>query len=170
MPRKGRFCNMQYIRQSVLNLCLLITILSFSAMAWTATEISYSTNQGIIKASDLRGQVVYVDFWASWCTPCRKSFPWMNAMQERYGDQGFKIIAVNLDKDRQLVDQFLKTYRANFTIAYDPEGLLASQFGLKGMPGSYLIGRDGQLKLKHLGFRGKDKNKLEMSIKNELKQ
>lgn len=161
---------MQYIRRSALNLFLLITILSFSVLAWTATEVTYSTNEGIIKSSDLRGQVVYVDFWASWCVPCRKSFPWMNEMHRRYGDQGFKIIAVNLDKDRQLLDRFLKTYMADFTIAYDPEGLLASQFGLKGMPGSYLIGRDGQLKLKHLGFREKDKNKLEMSIKNELKQ
>jgi len=91
-------------------------------------------------------------------------------MQARYAKQGFRLIAVNLDKDRQLVDEFLQTYPTNFTIAYDPEGKLAKQYGLKGMPSSYLIGRDGSIKMTHVGFSEKDKHHLELAIKNELKQ
>ena len=118
--------------------------------------------------SDLKGQVVYVDFWASWCTPCRKSFPWMNNLHERFAKQGLKIIAVNVDKDKALVDQFLKAYPANFTVAYDPEGKLASKLGLKGMPSSYVFDRRGNLKTSHIGFRKKDIEKLESIITKEI--
>src|ERR1700682_697617 len=64
----------------------------------------------------LRGQVVYVDFWASWCGPCRRSFPWMNDMQQRYGDRGFKVVAINVDKKRTDADRFLQANAARFAV------------------------------------------------------
>ena len=69
-----------------------------------------------------RGQVVWVDFWASWCTPCRRSFPWMNDMMARYSDQGFVIVGVNVDRERDLAEEFLAETPAGFPIVYDPEG------------------------------------------------
>ena len=99
-----------------------------------------------------QGKVVYLDFWASWCKPCRHSFPWMNAMQRKYSAQGLVIVAVNLDEQAADAARFLKDTPADFTIVYDPEGKLAEQYAVMGMPSSFLIGRDGKVVKKHQGF------------------
>ena len=99
-----------------------------------------------------RGQVVYLDFWASWCGPCRKSFPWMNDMQQKYRDQGFVIISVNLDADKTLATEFLLENPANFLVIYDPEGDIAQQFNIQGMPSSLLIDKQGNVQKAHTGF------------------
>src|SRR5277367_6815965 len=95
------------------------------------------------KLSSLRGKVVYLDFWASWCIPCRQSFPWMNDMQKKFAGQDVVILAVNLDAKTADVDAFLARYPASFRLAFDTEGASAKQFGVKAMPTSFLIGRDG---------------------------
>ena len=70
--------------------------------------------------SAYKGKVVYLDFWASWCTPCRLSFPWMNEIQQTYGARGLVVIGVNVDHDRALADEFLRANRGTFKIVYDP--------------------------------------------------
>ena len=123
----------------------------------------------MVDLSELKGQVIYLDFWASWCTPCRKSFPWMNEMQNKYKKDGLKIVAVNLDKSRDLIDKFLLRTPAEFTIAFDPGGQLAQSYNLVGMPTSYLIDRLGHIQATHIGFRKKDKAKLEAKIQGLFK-
>ncbi len=135
-----------------------------------APDINVATRDGNFKLSDYQGQVVYLDFWASWCIPCRKSFPWMQKIQQKYRDLGLKVIAVNLDKQRKLADVFLKNFNVDFTIGFDPVGDSARAYQLKGMPSSYLIGRDGKLYASHIGFRAKETAKLEQAIKALLKQ
>src|SRR6202451_759078 len=71
------------------------------------------------------GRVVYLDFWASWCGPCRQSFPWMEIMKSTYEAQGLEIITVNLDKDRDEADKFLKQFHPTFAVRFDPNGELA---------------------------------------------
>jgi cytochrome c biogenesis protein CcmG/thiol:disulfide interchange protein DsbE len=100
-----------------------------------------------------RGKVVLLDFWASWCEPCRHSFPWLNAMQDRYADRGLVVIAVNVDRDRADAERFLRDVPARFQIVYDPAGALASQYDLPGMPVSYVIGPQGEVIARHVGFR-----------------
>ena len=134
----------------------------------TAPAFKVPSAKGMVELDKLRGQVVYLDFWASWCTPCRKSFPWMNEMQHKYEKEGLTIVAVNLDKKRDLIDKFLKNTPADFTIAYDPGGQLAQTYKLVGMPTSYLIDRSGQIHETHVGFRKKDKDKLEAKIQGLL--
>jgi cytochrome c biogenesis protein CcmG, thiol:disulfide interchange protein DsbE len=123
-----------------------------------------------VSLAALRGKVVYVDFWASWCTPCRKSFPWMNSLQKRYADQGLVIVAVNLDKSHELSDRFLSEVPAELTIAYDPEGKVASAYQVKGMPSSYLIDRTGRIHTSHIGFREETAGEMETTIKDLLQQ
>jgi len=153
---------------------LLVTALVFGSTAvaavYEAPAFKLPTSQGDIDLDRLRGKVVYLDFWASWCLPCRKSFPWMNEMMATYKDQGLEIVAVNLDKDKNLADKFLQKMVAHFTIAFDQKGDSATAYKLRGMPSSYLIGRDGNLYASHIGFREKDKTKLEMAIQQLLKQ
>jgi len=133
-----------------------------------APAISFQTANGQVDLQSLKGKTVYIDFWASWCTPCRKSFPWMNAMQQKYKDNDLVILAVNLDKDKSQVTKFLKKYPADFIIAYDAQGNSAELFGVKGMPHSFLLNRQGKIVSSHIGFRSKDTKKLEQSIISTL--
>ena len=101
----------------------------------------------------LRGKVVYVDFWASWCGPCRRTFPWMNEMQRKYGGDGFVIVAVNVDKKRADAERFLADVPAQFTVVYDAAGATPSAYGVKGMPSSYLVDAAGKIVAVEQGFR-----------------
>ena len=111
-----------------------------------------------------KGQVIYLDFWASWCVPCRRSFPWMNAMQEKYGQQNFKVLSINLDAQADLAAKFLAKNPANFDIIYDPKGKIARYFKLKGMPSSYMINAKGKVVSAHVGFTDKKKAQYEQEI------
>jgi thiol-disulfide isomerase/thioredoxin len=116
----------------------------------------------------IEGKVIWVDFWASWCTPCRRSFPWMNTMQRKYGDQGLQIVAVNLDAEREAADGFLAETPAEFTVRFDPQGKLAEQFGVQAMPSSYLLAADGKVIASHFGFKLGDTAEYEEQIKAAL--
>lgn len=102
--------------------------------------------------SAYKGKVVYLDFWASWCNPCRQSFPWMNEIQQRYGADGLVVLAVNVDHDRAAADDFLQSFAPGFKVLFDPHGTIARQYSLKDMPTSVLIGRDGRIHYVHNGF------------------
>jgi thiol-disulfide isomerase/thioredoxin len=112
--------------------------------------------------------IVLVDFWASWCGPCRQSFPWMSAMSKRYGPQGLVVVAINLDKDRRSADQFLRELSPPFAVAFDPDGRTAEAFDVQTMPSSFLVNRDGQLAYAHRGFDSKDADAFEARIKEEV--
>jgi len=123
-----------------------------------------------ITLAQFKGKVVLLDFWASWCGPCRQSFPWMNAMQEKYQAHGLEILAINVDKERQLADEFLKKLPANFTIAFDPDGLVAAKYQLKAMPISFLIDRKGVIRQQHLGFHKNNVGSYEAGIRKLLRE
>jgi thiol-disulfide isomerase/thioredoxin len=125
---------------------------------------------GIPDLSVLKGRVVYVDFWASWCTPCRESFPWMNELQRRLGKDGLEIIAVNMDQVRGDADTFLVQFAPEFHVAFDPKGTLAGKYHVRGMPTSVLLDRDGKTVFIHEGFRTKERGDLEQQIISALHQ
>jgi cytochrome c biogenesis protein CcmG, thiol:disulfide interchange protein DsbE len=114
----------------------------------------------------LQGRVVYVDFWASWCVPCRESFPFMNHLQQELGPQGLTIIAVNVDRDHAAAERFLRAHPASFLIVFDPEGRLPEQFMVRGMPSSFVIDRKGQVQVRHEGFRLVDREALAQQVRS----
>jgi cytochrome c biogenesis protein CcmG, thiol:disulfide interchange protein DsbE len=118
----------------------------------------------------LRGRVVYVDFWASWCAPCRRSFPWMNAMQARYAGEGLAVVGVNVDKRRADAERFLRDTPASFTIVYDLEGATPAAYDVRGMPSSYLIDRHGNIAAVEEGFHDERRAALEVRIRALLAQ
>ena len=124
--------------------------------------------QGNVSLSQLKGKVVYLDFWASWCGPCRQSFPWMNEMQAKYGPKGFVVVGVNLDSKREDADKFLAQTPAKFTLAFDPKGDSPKTYAIKGMPTSVLIGADGKVIQQHSGFRDDERGTLEAAIASAL--
>ena len=135
-----------------------------------APDFRLEGQQKHIELSKYHGQIVYIDFWASWCQPCRKSFTWMNKMQSLYGSEGFKVIAINLDESRAKADKFLQQMPANFDVAFDPQGNTAEAYKIKAMPSSYLIDKNGKVVHANLGFRGNDEDELETKIRNLLHQ
>lgn len=102
------------------------------------------------------GKVVYLDFWASWCVPCAKSFPFLDQMQRDLKGQGFEVIAINLDEERQDALGFLKKHPVGFTLGTDPMGKCPALYKVKGMPTSYLIDRKGRIRERHEGFKSGD--------------
>jgi thiol-disulfide isomerase/thioredoxin len=124
--------------------------------------------QGQVTLSSFKGRVVYLDFWASWCGPCKKSFPWMNEMKRRYGNNGFEIVAINLDKKTDDVDQFLGQLPAEFTVALDPQGRTASLYKIEGMPSSFIIDRHGKVAIVQKGFKESQHQELERQIQKAL--
>jgi len=158
---------MKHIVSSILLAFLFFSHNSFAAFN-QSPDINLPGMNGNVQLESLKGKVVYLDFWASWCLPCKKSFPWMYDIKQSYADQGFEILAVNLDKDKALADAFLKEMKINFKVAFDESGETASDYKLRGMPSSYLIGRDGKVYASHIGFRDDDKAKLEQAIKSLL--
>lgn len=115
--------------------------------------IAASADAGGLDLAQYRGKLLVVDFWASWCQPCRHSFPWLNAMQKKYADRGLVVLGVNVDRERAQADRFLKDVPAGFDIAFDPDGQLAAQLDVQGMPSTYIFSPDGKLIAKHIGFK-----------------
>ena len=136
--------------------------------AQKAPDFSLQGDKTAIKLSSYKGKVVYVDFWASWCKPCRKSFPFLNTIHERYKNKGLKVIGINLDSDKSDAKKFLSKYPANFSIAYDPEGKTPKQYRLSVMPTSYLIDRQGNLINIHKGFKEAQTQDIEQKIQQAL--
>jgi thiol-disulfide isomerase/thioredoxin len=119
---------------------------------------------GEVTLAAYRGKFVYLDFWASWCGPCRHSFPWMSALQQRLGAAGLQVVAVNLDTDRADAQRFLAAHPAGFTVAYDPAGTTPHAYAIKGMPSSVLVDRDGRIVFQHPGFNEAEAPALEQRI------
>ncbi len=131
--------------------------------------MSFTINaSSAIDLSPYKGKVVYLDFWASWCVPCRRSFPWMNQIRKKFNKKDLAIIAVNVDKDPVLVAHFLKKYPASFKIIYDANGEHASYYNLQAMPSSFLFDRNGNLIKRHKGFFVKHKARYQQEIKEAI--
>lgn len=116
----------------------------------------------------LRGEVVYLDFWASWCGPCRLSFPWMQQMQDTYAQQGLKVIAVDVDHDRRDAERFLAAFHPSFDVRFDPTGALAERFKVQGMPTGLVIDRRGVVRFTHIGFRPVDRTEFQSQLRQLL--
>ena len=122
------------------------------------------SDANIVALVDGKARATYIDFWASWCGPCRQSFPWMNRMQDKFGAKGLRIVAVNLDSKRTDAQAFLAQLPARFDLGFDNGGAVARQFGIKTMPSSVLVGADGKVIAVHHGFREEDEAELEQRI------
>lgn len=127
-----------------------------SEPATPAPDVSLAIDTGSpIRLSELRGSVGLIDFWASWCIPCRTSFPAIDALQKEFRDKGFRVVAVNVDEDRRSADQFLVARPHTMTVAFDPQGKAAEAFKLKGMPSTIILDRRGSIRFTHMGYTEK---------------
>jgi peroxiredoxin len=117
-----------------------------------------------VRLEDLRGKVVYLDFWASWCGPCRQSLPWMEQLRRDFGRSGLEVVAVNVDETADDAIRFLKRYAVSYPILGDAKGDIAALYDVREMPSSYLIGRDGTVRQVHRGFSLRDAAQLREAV------
>jgi thiol-disulfide isomerase/thioredoxin len=160
---------------------LIVFTLSFPAHVEAGAESSAESSaesgagsgsaaEDIFDLSKYKGKVVYLDFWASWCVPCRKSFPWLNKMREKYTPEQLVIVAVNLDKEQTLAMAFLEKYPASFDITFDPKGVTAKKYEIPGMPSSILFDHNGKVIDAHSGFFTKKVVQYEAQLETAVSQ
>ncbi len=166
MSLNSRKLNLPKLFSGLLILSLAIPLSSHADQA-KHFELN-GINDTTVTLESLRGNVVYLDFWASWCGPCRVSFPWMDEMQAKYGPQGFTVLAINLDDSQQDAEEFLEDNPVQFLMAFDPDGKTPAAYGVKGMPTSFLIDRSGDIVQQHTGFNVSQKQELEQAIAEQL--
>jgi thiol-disulfide isomerase/thioredoxin len=140
---------------------LLISALLISQLSLAAATVSgpapdftlRSTDDSNLRLSEQRGQVILINFWASWCGPCRQEMPLLEEMQQKYEKLGFTVLGVNVDKDPAKADRILKDIPVSFPVLYDNEGVVSKLFDVNAMPTTVIIDRDGNMRFQHLGFK-----------------
>ncbi|HZI84715.1 MAG TPA: TlpA disulfide reductase family protein [Casimicrobiaceae bacterium] len=123
-----------------------------------------------ISVADYRGKVVYLDFWASWCAPCRESFPFMNGLQRDLAGKGLEIIAISVDKNEEDARRFLAGHPAQFALGLDTAAACPAAYQLPGMPTSFLIDRAGVIRAVHAGFRSGDAAEIRRQVLEALER
>jgi thiol-disulfide isomerase/thioredoxin len=167
------------VRQRPRRLLLLSTLLLALAVPASAKKDSDSgpprapsftlpTSHGPVALDSLRGRPVLVDFWASWCGPCHKSFPWLGTLHQRFASKGLVIVAIDLDKDADAAEAFLADHPAPFVIAFDPAGKTAEAYQVAAMPSTFLVGPSGNILYSHAGFDPRMTGEFETLIEKAL--
>ena len=136
----------------------------------TMPDCSLTAKQdgGSFSLKQYTGQVLYVDFWASWCGPCAKSFPFLNGLHEELSAQGLRVIGINLDEQREDAEGFLSQFPARFPTALGDNQACAMAFDVKAMPSSYLIDKKGKVRHVHLGFKPDEAAQLKSLVQELL--
>ena len=133
---------------------------------WTLPAIQNA--QGDLSMSDFRGKITYVDFWASWCGPCRLSLPALNSLNDEFADNPVQFLAISVDVVEEDAWDFLARYSVDYPVVIDTEGDIARLFAVDGMPSGYLLDAEGRVREIHIGFKRGDELKLAESIKKML--
>ena len=162
---------MTVARSARSTLLLLLLIFSLSLLSSSAAPPALALDTGdkapefeapllgserTLKLKDQRGKVVYLDFWASWCDPCKTAIPAIEKLRGEFPKEQFQVLAVNVDKDTKKATKFLQKTPIGYPSVSDPRGKLPRLFGLETMPTSYLIDRNGVVRYVHKGFREED--------------
>jgi thiol-disulfide isomerase/thioredoxin len=158
------------LKHPLVFMILLVSFMFISPFSLAqAPDFKLSTLDGkTVTLSEFAGKVVYVDFWATWCPPCRRSFPWMEKMYQKYNDHGLEIIAISLDGKNEVIERFIAIEKPSFIIARDRRSKIADKFKVRAMPTSFIIDRDGDIYYVHRGFNREAKAKLEEKLRDLL--
>ncbi len=136
-----------------------------------APSISVKDREGRVHAlSEFKGRVVLVDFWASWCAPCKASFPALDSLHEEFHDAGLDVVAINVDEDAKSARAFLSGKSPSMNVFFDPQGRSPEAFKVEGMPSSFLIDREGNVRFRHMGFSDQTRAEFRREIKILLEE
>ncbi len=115
-------------------------------------------NGGVVSLSQFKGQVVMINFWASWCGPCRQEMPLLDNIYKHYSKLGFSLIGVNVEPDRKSAEEWLKQTPVSFPVLFDTQSIVSKLYGVPGMPTTVFIDRNGNVRMLHQGYKPGDEN------------
>jgi peroxiredoxin len=163
-----------------LNIQILASILfglfiAISATADTlkgkAPDFTLKSNTGKnFKLSEFRGQVVLLNFWASWCGPCRQEMPLLDKIQQRYSALGFTVLGVNVEEDSSKAKAMMKAVPVSFPILYDTQNTVSKKYKVSGMPSTVMIDRDGNMRYLHKGYKAGDEQQYKKWVKQLIRE
>ncbi len=137
-----------------------VMLLLFTSLAWADSAGSPAANFTLksaagtnIRLSEYRGQVVLLNFWASWCGPCRQEFPHLDAIHQKYSDLGFTVFGVNVEQDRAMADKVLRDIPVTFPVLFDQESQVSKLYDVDAMPMTVLVDRNGDMRFMHKGYK-----------------
>lgn len=156
-------------------LCLLLSSWLASAnareLSGPAPDFTLVTREGeTVQLADLKGKVVMINFWASWCAPCRQEMPFLDEMYKDFKRAGFVLLGVNLDQNSAAAEKFLADVPVTFPVLMDPKGDVAKLYNNRAMPSSFFVDREGQLAYLHMGYRPGEEEKYRQTVRKLLAQ
>jgi peroxiredoxin len=155
------------MRHLILALLITLTPLA-SALTGTGPAANFtlkSADGENIRLSEYRGQVVLINFWASWCGPCRQEMPHLESIYRKYEPLGFTVFGVNVEQDRHKADKVLRDIPVSFPILFDNENQVSELYGVDAMPATILVDRDGTIRHMHRGYKPGYEQEYEKQIK-----
>jgi peroxiredoxin len=160
----------QFFLLCVLGL-LAISVVQAEMLDSPAPDFTLKSRNGEnIKLSELRGEVVMINFWASWCAPCRQEMPLLEALYKKYSDLGFVLLGVNVEEDSTQANQLLKEIPVTFPILYDNRNEVTKLYNVVAMPSTMLVDRDGKMRFLHRGYLPGDEEEYAKQVKALIRE
>ncbi|WP_101758240.1 TlpA disulfide reductase family protein [Oceanicoccus sp. KOV_DT_Chl] len=149
----------------------LLSVLTLPTLADLAPNFTLKSNQGNnVRLSELRGQVVLINFWASWCGPCRQEMPELEALHQKYQRLGFTVLGVNVEENSTEADKIVADRGITFPVLYDTKNEVSKLYKVSAMPSTIIVDRSGNQRTVHLGYKPGYEDKYEADIKKLIRE
>ena len=152
---------------------MLVASLAYAAtVSGPAPNFTLQSNAGgQVSLASLKGKVVMVNFWATWCVPCRQEMPHLEALYEKYNSLGFELLAVNVEKNNaEGARKWLQETPVTFPVLFDPENQVTKLYKVQTMPSTVIIGRDGTMRFMHNGYKPGYENDYQTQVRGLLRE
>ena len=161
--------------RKTLSTLIATAVVAFPALAGELSGVApnftlQARDGGQVSLSDLRGEVVMINFWATWCGPCREEMPHLEALHQRYSDLGFTLLGVNVEEDSRLSDKFLEETPVTFDILFDPQNGVSELYDVVAMPSTVLVDREGNMRFIHHGYKAGYENEYQSQVRALLRE
>jgi peroxiredoxin len=156
---------------AVMGFAVCSVLFSVSVNADTAPDFSLPSNSGkAMKLSEQRGNVVMLNFWASWCGPCRQEMPLLDAMSQRYSAAGFVLLGIDVEEDNTDAKKIIKDLKISYPVLFDTENKVSKLYSVETMPTTVMVDKKGQIRYINRGYKPGDENKYRDQIRELMKE